>query len=45
MTGLDASFTIGAWFTAAALFLFALLAWQLRWGRPREGSTPTTGAA
>lgn len=45
MTGLDASFTIGAWFTAAVLFLFALLAWQLRWGRAREGSTLANGAA
>jgi hypothetical protein len=34
ITGLDASFTIGGWFTAALLFLFALLAWLLGWGRP-----------
>ncbi len=37
MTALDASFTIGGWLTAAALLLFALLAWRLGWGRPAQG--------
>lgn len=29
------SFTAGGWFTVAALFVFALLAWVMKWGKER----------